>query len=89
MGCSLPLSAEAKRHGRSDALTDSVMCRIFRYAQQVDTIFHRNQTNHLHNSAATHNDEREARHDHEHRGGQDIATLGLRQQAVDNHIAQR
>ena len=44
MGCCLPLSAEAKRHGRSDALTDSVMCRIFRYAQQIDTTGRSNST---------------------------------------------
>ena len=44
MGCCLPPTAEAKRHGRSDALTDSVMRRIFRYAQQIDTTGRSNST---------------------------------------------
>ena len=62
MGCSLPLSAEAKRHGRSDALTDSVMCRIFRYAQQVDTTGRSNSTSYAYTKFQMRTNKRNATH---------------------------
>ena len=43
-GCCLPLTASAKKRDKSDALTDSVMRRIFCYAQQVDTTGRGNRT---------------------------------------------
>ncbi len=38
LACCLPMDGTAKRHSSRDALADSVMRRVFGYAQQVDTV---------------------------------------------------